>query len=391
MNKIYIISIIFLLMVGIVSAEQIIYREDADYNSPDTNFIDNDWNTYDAITNSYVFNYNKTDNATNAIWQIKDGFGIRNFTISDDCFSGNDTVIKLFVEKVTGSYNRIYYRCFVIDSDGDNSYQDVGDSYQDVGYVDYDVYGSNLYEEGVYWKLENQNIPPVSNAGPDLIYIDYDGNGMEEITFNATRSYDKDGTIVKYEWIESGVIISNEPIYKTYFTVLYSPFNITLKVTDNLGAYSTDELILKVLNNKKKYIYQENANGKNNIGIWYPTINYLFDNNWNTYTLAYTQNKYTYEYLNYTKKMNSISSLWNIKYECNLNKKITQNLTIPSVCNRNTIQLRIKSWNRGSGINNDTYLECYTGSYWKKIKTLQIILPLTSCKFYEEGMYWIMW
>lgn len=83
--------------------------------------------------------------------------------------------------------------------------------------------------------------PPVAIAGDDVTV--YEGS---EVTLSALSSYDPDGTIVSYQWIdENGVTISNSPILKYSFPV--GTHVITLKVTDNDGLSSTDTVKVTVL------------------------------------------------------------------------------------------------------------------------------------------------
>jgi len=83
--------------------------------------------------------------------------------------------------------------------------------------------------------------PPVAIAGDDVTV--YEGS---EVTLSALASYDPDGTIVSYQWIdENGVTISNSPILRYSFPV--GTHVITLKVTDNDGLSSTDTVKVTVL------------------------------------------------------------------------------------------------------------------------------------------------
>ncbi len=83
--------------------------------------------------------------------------------------------------------------------------------------------------------------PPVAIAGDDVTV--YEGS---EVTLSALASYDPDGTIVSYQWIdENGITISNSPILRYSFPV--GTHVITLKVTDNDGLSSTDTVKVTVL------------------------------------------------------------------------------------------------------------------------------------------------
>jgi hypothetical protein len=83
-------------------------------------------------------------------------------------------------------------------------------------------------------KVARENQPPIADAGGP-----YFANVGEEITFNASGSYDPNGEIVSYEWIfgdwtnASGMIVNHTYINPGYYTVI-------LTVIDNDGAISND-------------------------------------------------------------------------------------------------------------------------------------------------------
>ena len=93
--------------------------------------------------------------------------------------------------------------------------------------------------------LEPANVSPIADAnGP------YVGNEGSPITFNASGSYDPDGTIVLYEWDLDGDgqyddVTGVNPIYT--WGDDYSE-TIGLKVTDNDGLANTDSTTLTILN-----------------------------------------------------------------------------------------------------------------------------------------------
>ncbi len=103
---------------------------------------------------------------------------------------------------------------------------------------DYDL-SNNMAAKNIY--VEHRNIPPVAVAGPDITaYV------HEEITFNASNSYDSDGQILFYLWnfgdgsTGTGVIASH-----TYMEA--GIYNVTLIITDDEGASATDSLTVEVL------------------------------------------------------------------------------------------------------------------------------------------------
>lgn len=81
---------------------------------------------------------------------------------------------------------------------------------------------------------------------PPVINVSYDKEAPEEkpIKFNASGSYDPDGSITSYEWKEGTTILSNDVSFSKVFSV--GVHNITLKVTDNKGASNTSSFLVTV-------------------------------------------------------------------------------------------------------------------------------------------------
>ncbi len=88
------------------------------------------------------------------------------------------------------------------------------------------------------------NSQPVAIAGSDLTLTDTDGSGFEQIQLDGSGSSDPDGTIVSHQWREGSVILSNSPIATLNLAV--GTHTITLIVTDNNGAQTTDNLIASI-------------------------------------------------------------------------------------------------------------------------------------------------
>ncbi|MBT9310744.1 PKD domain-containing protein [Leptothoe kymatousa] len=87
---------------------------------------------------------------------------------------------------------------------------------------------------------------PTADAGPDQTVIDSDGDGVARIDLNATGSTDGDGTIVSYVWKEGGttVAIADSAIISVNLDV--GVHTITLTVTDDNGATSSDSVTITV-------------------------------------------------------------------------------------------------------------------------------------------------
>jgi len=88
------------------------------------------------------------------------------------------------------------------------------------------------------------NQPPVANAGEDQIVTDADNNGTQTITLNGSASTDADGTIVSYLWFEGANQIAAGATSSV--TLATATHVITLEVTDNEGAKSTDTVTITI-------------------------------------------------------------------------------------------------------------------------------------------------
>ncbi|MBS1664282.1 MAG: T9SS type A sorting domain-containing protein, partial [Bacteroidetes bacterium] len=87
------------------------------------------------------------------------------------------------------------------------------------------------------------NQPPVANAGPDQTV-----NTTETVVnLDGSASYDPDGTIVKYQWIQTaglgGVTITNAgAVNPAVYGMKNGTYTFELTVTDNKGATATDQV-----------------------------------------------------------------------------------------------------------------------------------------------------
>jgi len=80
----------------------------------------------------------------------------------------------------------------------------------------------------------------------------------ETVTFNATASYDPDGTIVKYEW-DFGDTATSTGIVTTHIYLDDGTYTITLKVIDNSGLSNTTSADISVFNRPPVAIFTESA------------------------------------------------------------------------------------------------------------------------------------
>jgi hypothetical protein len=88
------------------------------------------------------------------------------------------------------------------------------------------------------------NQPPVADAGADQTVSDADGNGVEAVTLDGAGSYDPDGSMDTYEWKEGETSLGTGASITGDFTV--GMHTVTLAVTDDGGASSSDDVIVTV-------------------------------------------------------------------------------------------------------------------------------------------------
>lgn len=90
----------------------------------------------------------------------------------------------------------------------------------------------------------NVNWIPVADAGPDQTAIDSDDDGVQELTFDGSSSYDSDGAIASYLWSEDDSLIATG--VDSTVTLPVGMHTITLLVTDDEGLTDTDEVRIAV-------------------------------------------------------------------------------------------------------------------------------------------------
>lgn len=104
------------------------------------------------------------------------------------------------------------------------------------------VVGEGLYQNESLWFLltlasnENENHPPVANAGPDQAFAC--GASEAHVTLDGSASSDPDGDALTFEWSEGGVVLGNSPMLN--ITLVSGTHAITLRVTDAHGASAED-------------------------------------------------------------------------------------------------------------------------------------------------------
>ncbi len=89
------------------------------------------------------------------------------------------------------------------------------------------------------------NVDPVANAGVDQAIVDTNNSGAQIVTLDGSASTDNDGTIASYSWSsDTGTVIPTGVTPSAEFSV--GVHTVTLTVTDDDGATSTDTMVVTV-------------------------------------------------------------------------------------------------------------------------------------------------
>lgn len=90
------------------------------------------------------------------------------------------------------------------------------------------------------------NIPPVSEGnGPYTVTAGSHFDTGANVILDSTGSYDPDGSIVSYQWIENSSLLATGPTASVFFSE--GEHVVTLTVTDNYGAADTDTAYVTVI------------------------------------------------------------------------------------------------------------------------------------------------
>ena len=113
--------------------------------------------------------------------------------------------------------------------------------------VGYDAYsGFGRMRMVVPTLVIDPNLTPVADAGTDQTVTDRAKPGAETVTLVGSASYDPDGTIVSYQWLEDGTQIATGETVTVNLPV--GSHTITLRVTDDQLANHADQVTIQVMN-----------------------------------------------------------------------------------------------------------------------------------------------
>ncbi len=90
------------------------------------------------------------------------------------------------------------------------------------------------------------NQTPVADAGADQTVSDKGKPGAEKVTLTGSGSYDPDGTIVSYQWLEYGAQVATGETATVNLAV--GSHTVTLRVTDDQLASSENQVTIQVMN-----------------------------------------------------------------------------------------------------------------------------------------------
>ncbi len=112
------------------------------------------------------------------------------------------------------------------------------------------------------------NVPPVANAGPDKI-----NDEGEEVYFNASGSYDTTSDILElvylWDFDEDGEFDDGVGVRTSHIWYEDGRYNISLKVVDDNGNYSIDDLTLTIENSPPEVNLDGPYSGHEGSGIYF--------------------------------------------------------------------------------------------------------------------------
>jgi hypothetical protein len=180
-------------------------------------------------------------------------------------------------------------------------------------------------------KPTNTTILPFAVAGNDI------WSTNPKVILNASKSYDLLGAITSYEWIVNGNVVSTE--VSPYLTFNYGVTTVTLKVTNNSGVLSTDEVKVNIIRDTEVLFAASSEPISQNapfiVEYYVPTkmagcaINLMASNAWggsNIVTVSGTAGYHSENIYAWTKSALGGSGPWSVK--CKVNGIVTQTLSI---------------------------------------------------------------
>lgn len=92
--------------------------------------------------------------------------------------------------------------------------------------------------------LSTSNNAPIANAGADQFANDFDNDGVETFTLDASASTDTDGSIISYSWSLNAVVLSTS--INPTVALPVGTHTLVLTVVDNKNAVAYEDIIVNV-------------------------------------------------------------------------------------------------------------------------------------------------
>ncbi len=89
-------------------------------------------------------------------------------------------------------------------------------------------------------------LPPVANAGDDLVLPDGDRSGNENVTLDGSNSYDADGEIVQYLWMSGDTVLADGGNPQAEVALPVGEHVLTLIVRDNDDLTDSDNVTITI-------------------------------------------------------------------------------------------------------------------------------------------------
>lgn len=99
------------------------------------------------------------------------------------------------------------------------------------------------------------NVPPIADAGSDIVIDDIDGSGSEYIVIDGSNSHDTDGSITNFNWSVDGEQWSLDTVFE--YNSGIGEHVVVLTVTDNDGAIHSDTISVKINTLKNTNLWLE--------------------------------------------------------------------------------------------------------------------------------------